>query len=52
MYLNEDIRNTNKINDKKYIKIFYSEKKLNDEMQFKKNLTSRNVLNINPRNFY
>ena len=50
--LNEDIGNTNKITDKKFINIFYSEKKLTDEMLFKKNLTSRNALNINPRNFY
>ena len=51
-YLDEEIRKTNKINDKKYIKIFYSEKKFPDEIHFKKTLTSRNKLNIKPKNIY
>ena len=42
----------NIIGDKRYTKIFYSEKKYQDEINFKKNLTSRNELDIKPINIY
>ena len=42
----------NKIDNKRYTKIFYSEKKNQDEINFKKNLTSRNDLDIKPTNIY
>ena len=44
--------NLNKIDNKRYTKIFYSEKKNQDEINFKKNLTSRNDLDIKPTNIY
>ena len=44
--------NLNKIDNKRYTKIFYSEKKYQDETNFKKNLTSRNKSDIKPTNIY
>lgn len=44
--------NPNKNYNKRYTKIYYSEKKYNDEINFKKNLTSRNEIDIKPKNIY
>ena len=49
-YADEEIQKSNKVIDKKYIKLFYSEKKNPVEVGSKQVLTSRNDLNIRQKN--
>ena len=49
-YADEEIKKSNKLMNKKYIKLFYSEKKNPIEANLKQVLTSRNDLNIKQKN--